>query len=45
MTHKFFLLTTAFILLCRINVVFSQEWQYQLEWGDLSNVEYSIGDV
>ena len=26
-------------------VIFSQEWQYQLEWGDLSNVEYSIGDV
>lgn len=34
MTHKFFLLTTAFVLLCRINVVFSQEWQCGFEWKE-----------
>ena len=39
-----------FIVLSILNIMFasvtlSQEWQYQLEWGDLSNVEYSIGDV
>ncbi len=39
------ILTLLTLLLCRTSIVSSQEWKYQTEWGDLSNTEYSIGDV